>query len=295
MLQFIRFPNLVIIALTQYLVRFCVIGTAIDTFQVSEWAFFLMVLMTVIIAAGGYIINDIRDYSIDLINKPDKVFIEKLLTQAQALRLYQILNLIGLLLGVSLFILLKWWGALIYPIIAIVALNVYANHLKKQAFWGNFSVATLCALIPLMVLGIEQLEFNLTISIQYILYIYALFAFISTFYREIIKDIEDAEGDEKYGSKTLPIIWGIPKVTQFAKGIGWVFQILVVIIIILAWQQGDWLSSLYISFLILLPIIWTLLKLQKATTITDFGKISKAIKGIMFTGLMYLVLYYFKV
>ncbi len=99
-LKIIRIPNLAIIVLTQYLLRICIIGTYYDfsaaRFALSEFNFFLLVLSTVLIAAGGYVINDIKDVKIDLLNKPEKVIIDKKITSKAALRLYYGLTISGI-------------------------------------------------------------------------------------------------------------------------------------------------------------------------------------------------------
>ena len=288
-LQFIRFPNLFIIALTQYLIRFCVIGKEGDTFLVSESTFLVMVMMTLVIAIAGYWINDYYDYEIDLINKPQKVFINRLLSNNQTLWGYYILNLIGLALGGFLWYKTKWWGAILYPTFAIISLYYYAKTLKKIAFWGNLLIALLCALMPLMVWGVERQE-NLR-ELQWILYGYVVFAFISTLYREIVKDIEDMGGDRKYGSQSLPIIWGVPKTVRLILGIGGLFLLLVIGALYYEISNEQWGRGVYIFMTLCLPLIWTIIKLNQATQTEDFGIISTGIKGIMLCGLCYLIVY----
>ncbi len=265
------------------------IGKEGDTFLVSESTFLVMVMMTLVIAIAGYWINDYYDYEIDLINKPQKVFINRLLSNNQTLWGYYILNLIGLALGGFLWYKTKWWGAILYPTFAIISLYYYAKTLKKIAFWGNLLIALLCALMPLMVWGVERQE-NLR-ELQWILYGYVVFAFISTLYREIVKDIEDMGGDRKYGSQSLPIIWGVPKTVRLILGIGGLFLLLVIGALYYEISNEQWGRGVYIFMTLCLPLIWTIIKLNQATQTEDFGIISTGIKGIMLCGLCYLIVY----
>ena len=99
----------------------------------------------------------------------------------------------------------------------------YAVRLKCTPFWGNFFVALFCAGVAGILLFAERSPYQ-TFSIEapgpakettWIFIAYLGFAFLSTLFREIIKDIEDKEGDQKAGCRTLPIVLG----TGPAKGV----------------------------------------------------------------------------
>src|SRR6056297_1863155 len=101
--KLIRWKNLILIALVQYLVKYALLLPFYESYQVtttlSTLAFTLLVIATVCIAAGGYIINDIYDIETDKVNKPDKVIINKHISEKNALNLFIILNIIGVGLG----------------------------------------------------------------------------------------------------------------------------------------------------------------------------------------------------
>src|SRR3954469_11447769 len=105
-LKLIRFPNLLIIAVTQYLVRYTIILPILAAYNltsaVSDINFFLIVVSTVLIAAGGYIINDYHDLQIDLINKPAKVIVDKFISKKTCFNLYAGLSLSGIAIGIYL-------------------------------------------------------------------------------------------------------------------------------------------------------------------------------------------------
>ena len=110
-----------------------------------------MVLATVIVAAGGYIINDIYDYPIDQMNKPEKTFINRLISRKNAWYLYISLNVLVVLSGVYFYVRTGWKAAYLYPLIGISMLWLYSYRLKKSILLGNFVVALFCALVPFMV------------------------------------------------------------------------------------------------------------------------------------------------
>ena len=221
-LRLIRFPNLLIVAITQYLLQYIVLSTAFKSAGIEksldDFHFFLLVISTITITISGYIINDILDYDLDIINKPDKVAINKIIPLKTAYYFYHSNNFFGFLISLYLAIYIQNLPlVLIYPA-AILLLYFYSKTLKKIAFWGNFTVAIFCAFVAGIVLFAErnaffelpQEEFQI---VKLVFTAYFLFAFLSTFYREIIKDIEDLKGDIKNECETLPIKYGVP----FAK------------------------------------------------------------------------------
>ncbi|MEP7170886.1 MAG: UbiA family prenyltransferase, partial [Bacteroidota bacterium] len=159
-LKLIRLPNLFIIALAQYLIRYTIIIPILATYNlassVSEINFFLVVLSTVLIAAGGYIINDYYDLQIDLINKPEKIIVSKQVTKKQSVNFYALLSLTGIAIGVYLSffqnIFLLWQ----INILSAVLLLVYSSFLKKIFLIGNIVISTLSALSIYVLLILEK-------------------------------------------------------------------------------------------------------------------------------------------
>lgn len=230
-LKAIRLPNLLIIALMQYLLRWCIIkGFAIDLhgfeeLGMSELDFFLLVLSTVMIAAAGYIINDYFDLKIDRINKPEKIIIGRTIKRRVAMGAHVLINSVGLLIATYVSWRVGKLGLVTLHILAVLGLWYYSTNLKSKFFWGNFVIALLAAFVPLTVgffevpllnqmaqakiveAGIES-NFNFNV-IAYWIIGYAAFAFILTLARELTKDMADIKGDKIYGCNTIPIKWGI--------------------------------------------------------------------------------------
>lgn len=213
-LRVIRFPNLIIIALSQFLVRYCLIIPAFQTqynytnyfpSHLSKLQFSLLVLSTVLIAAAGNIINDVFDIYTDDINKPGKNLIGKLISADAAKNLFYVLCSIGIIIGFYLAFKIGKPVMGFIQAFAAGSLWMYSTYYKKKVLAGNILVALLSALVLLLV-GFFEPEFYP--NIIYLL-IYSGFAFAISLIREIIKDMEDLEGDERTQRKTLPVLAGI--------------------------------------------------------------------------------------
>ncbi len=214
--KLIRFPNLLIIALSQFLVRYFLILPAFETESVitgefpahlSRIDFSLLVISTLIIAAAGYIVNDLYDIETDKINKPGKNSIGKLISESMAKKIFIVLSAFGIAMGFYL----AWkidkllMGSI--HLFTAVSLWMYASYYKKKFLSGNILIAFLSSL-SLLIVGLFEPEFYR--NFIYLL-LYSGLAFSITLLREIIKDMEDVDGDELTQCKTLPVRLGISK------------------------------------------------------------------------------------
>ncbi|MBN1184706.1 MAG: geranylgeranylglycerol-phosphate geranylgeranyltransferase [Bacteroidales bacterium] len=309
-IRLLRLPNLLMVALTMYLMRFCIIQPMLGinnfTLQLAEFDFFILVMATVLLTAGGYVINDYFDTRTDLLNHPETVVVGKTLHRRIAIRLHLILNIIGITAGfyVSCKIQLKSLGFIFIFVSGI--LWFYSTNYKRQFLIGNIIVSILSALVPLMVFLYElpllnkvygQIMLANHANFNYLLYWglgYAFFAFLTTLNREIIKDVEDFEGDRAYGMNTLPVNLGIGK----SK---WIIGVLSGIIILaigftyvkylLIGPAGiDYATLFYFTILLVQPMIFLIVKLVKANTKKDYHFISSLQKYVMLLGILYAVL-----
>ena len=215
-LKLVRLRNLIIIALTQLAIKFSLINPFVENFILSNTQFFLLVLATVCITASGYIINDIYDVDTDKINKSEKIIIGKIIPPRNAVFWYISLNLIGLLLGCYISYIIKKPSFGLIFLYCILSLWTYSKYMKSSFLSGNLQVSFLTALSVFNVAlfdiipnGINRINGELMI-LRIILY-YTAFSFITTFIREMIKDLEDMKGDKQINAKTLAIIYGIKK------------------------------------------------------------------------------------
>lgn len=272
LLKLIRFPNLAIIAITQLMTALFLIETNTLYTITNDPKLFLLILSTLLIASAGYLINDYYDIKIDYINKPERVVIGKHIKRRQVLIIHSIFNFIGIALGFFI----SWW-VLGINIIAAFFLWLYSNILKRLPLWGNLIVSALTGL------SVYIIYFLYSSNLKLIL-MYAVFAFFISLIREIVKDLEDIEGDESFGCRTLPIAFGTPATKKIIYLITLLFLGVVVLV------TKDW--NIFLPFFITLSIILGFLcaKIYMADKKTDYSKISSLAKVIMVIGICSMVL-----
>ncbi|OFY97087.1 MAG: hypothetical protein A3K10_06765 [Bacteroidetes bacterium RIFCSPLOWO2_12_FULL_31_6] len=281
------------IALTQVLLEYSLIIPVLkynnQEIQFTFPYFALLVLSTVLIAAGGYIINDYADVEIDKINKPEKLVIGKHISLNRALNIYAFLSLIGIALALFIALHVQFYVLVFIQVIVAGLLYFYAFNYKSQFLIGNIIIALLAALTILLPFIYETIAEVKQLSFKYIYfdiaYIYAGFAFLTTLIREIIKDAEDIEGDQTANCQTLPIVIGI----NFTKIIlTFLLCILLVSITYFQYQlyllNQDVYSQVYIILFIQFPILFLIFKLLKAQAKYEFSFASLIIKLIMLAG-----------
>ncbi len=292
-LQLIRYKNLLLLALMQLIFRFGYLELIKIPLSLFYWQYAILILATVLIAAGGYIINDIFDQESDAINKPKKVIIGNAISETKAYNLYAGLTISGVALG---FVLANSVShpnfAVIFVLIATL-LYFYASTLKQIALIGNIAVAGLLA-FSVIIIGIFDIipntfEINqLQMSVAFaILMDYAKFAFIINLIREIIKDIQDIEGDKEQDMKTLPIIIGQNKTSKLA------FVLLLLSTLYLFYYLNNYLFAndlyygiIYILVFVIAPMILCLIKILNAKEKSDYHQISTFLKWIIFFGIL---------
>jgi 4-hydroxybenzoate polyprenyltransferase len=253
LLKLTRFGNLLIIAFAQYFTAFFLIGPE----TVRDPRLLILSISTMLIAAAGYIINDYYDVKIDYINKPERVVIGKKVPRRYAILFHVVLSVLGLLLGLFLS-----WGIAAVNVTSIFLLWLYSNNLKRLPFIGNFVVAVLTGLSILLV------------------------AFFITLIREIIKDMEDLKGDNTFGCKTLPIIWGIRRTKVMIYFLLTIFALTVVVLDVLYRV----LPLRYYLLFLFIPLLFFLAGLIRADMKKDFSYLSSFCKIIMLLGILSMAL-----
>lgn len=232
-LKIIRPINLIIIAITMYGCRYFILATnGYQKIHDKPIIFFFLVISTLMIAAGGNIINDYFDVKADKINKPEKLILGKLIEKRQAILLHWILNGIAFLISIFISLASNSSFILLIHLASINLLWFYSLYFKKKPFIGNVIVAVLTGMIPvLIVVYFEVLnnfnkpysafhEDSWSIQLNYnFVYLVALMAFIQNLAREILKDIEDIEGDKKIAARTVPMILGVQRTKILVAGL----------------------------------------------------------------------------
>ncbi len=300
-LRLIRYKNLLIIVLTQYLVRWSIIKPILEVYefklQFSELNFFFLVMATVFITAAGYVINDYFDTKTDLVNRPETVIIGRVLNRRWAILLHVIFNTIGIGLGayISFYI-----GIPMLTLVFVLITGIlwfYSTTYKRQFLIGNIIVAVLVALVPLMVILFEipllnkeygllmkELRFDFTHIILWVS-AFAIFAFLLTMIREIIKDVEDFEGDSAYGRKTMPIVLGVlnSKIVIITFILTTLFSLLYITLNI----RNDIFTLIYFIVLLIIPLLFLVYKIIVAENKKDYHRASNVSKLIMLAGIFY--------
>ncbi len=305
LLNLVRYKNLIIIVLMQCLLRYGLLIPVLHHYgvspELSHVKFGLLVLATVLLAASGYVINNYFDVSIDRINRPDNVVVGRQIPRRTALLLHVILTITGVFIGLFLaYITRKENYALMFIVIPGL-LWYYSTTLKKQVLVGNLTIALLTALVPFVVVSLEFatlarahgeaiLHSKACSTAWFWTTGFAFFAFISTLMRELIKDMEDIEGDKEAGCHTLPVEMGI----EYSRT--------VVIILAIASVTALWIilfmvPRLYESYLTwgyfflfhTIPYLLLAYKSLKAQTREQFHQASNLSKIIMLMGILFIL------
>ncbi len=267
-LNLIRWKNLLIVVFNLAIIKLFLIDHA-QPDGIWDLKFAGLVISMVLITAAGYIINDYYDIKIDIVNKPKQVIVGRLITRRYALLWYFLFNFLALLL---VFIISK--KLFILYLFSTFLLWYYSNHLKRKFLIGNISIAILTALST----SIPGIYYQTSLDI---IFFYALFAFGITLIREIIKDLEDIEGDRKYGCQTLPIVLGPKKTIKYLKTMSLVFVAIYVVLYGLNQFPLSWLQ---------LPLVITyfyfIYYLRKSDTVVHYKNMSAQLKLIMIFGIL---------
>lgn len=306
-LSLFRIPNLFIIILTQYLLAYGVIRPLLSLQHVEaplgHLNFSILVLATVLIAAGGYIINDHFDVNTDRKNKPGKNMLEGKISVRKALNIYYIINALAIAAGFYLaYIAGSFQLGLIFPAI-IGLLWFYSSRYQRMPFWGNLIVAILSAMVILIVWLFEfvlllrnEVDFVNVISmldgINKYVWAYALFALLMSLIREILKDIQDMPGDSQTGYRTLPVIWGIKNARLIVAAL----TVLTIAFLALAqwylYERGFTLPFWYLLLAVQSILLYLLYQVMKNNEVQTYGFLSNTSKLIMLAGILSMELIY---
>jgi len=264
-------------------------------------SFALLVTATILIAAAGYAINDYFDLRADRINKPEKIILGKSISRRSAILYHSLFNIIALLIGIYICAVTGLWPFIFIFIVIPGLLWMSSIRYKKKFFIGNFIVAVMAAFVVAIVWMFDFHSLTVPIetsrpavaAINNYVRTYALFAFLITLLREIVKDVEDIKGDSKTGCKTIPIASGITVTRRII-----VFIILLVIFLALYIQvyliNRDFdLLFAYIILAVQLPLIFMINKTINAIEKQDYSSLSRLSKFIMFSGVLAMLVVYF--
>lgn len=305
--KLLRIPNVLMVGLTLVLMRYTIVAPMLAVYSMELKlpfiAFLCYVLSTMLVAAAGYAINDYYDRDLDLINRhKDDVIVGEKVPAPKVMLLYRIFNIVALVLAAyasyksGVFLLV-----VCYPIM-IGLLYFYTTTYKKQLLIGNLIVSLATALVPVAVYLYEippvmnhykyyilSAPINLNVIGGWIL-AFSAFAFLSGLSREIIKDMEDFEGDRFAGRNTVPLVWGM----KWAKIISMLllFAIIAGIAVLyyfffLTAGMSDFISLVYFTVFLVIPLLYNLYQLYISKSVADYKFCGDLLKVIMLAGIFY--------
>ncbi len=330
-LKLIRPLNLLFMALLMVLMNYCVVMPLLTCFGLDgsvllpNMIFLLLLLGSILIGAGGYAINDYFDTKIDLINRPDKLIVGHSITKDQAARIHHIVTILGVLSGLSAACLLRSVTVGLLFLMSAGLLWFYSASYKRVFLLGNVTVACCTALLPLLIAIAHHAwltrpdhfgDLLQQTPVSRVIYgsmaLFALFAFLLTLVREIIKDMEDLNGDRESECHTVPVVIGVAKAKILVS-------ILVAVTLSLAvWTYVSYLKDFplfnpapnifgqipevpidpsfatlrYLLIAVVLPLLFTLIITLRAVTPRDFHHASTLAKVTMLLGSLYSILFY---
>ncbi len=298
-LNLIRWKNLLLIAFVQILIKYALIEPfEVVKFTLNDFGFGLLVLATLCIAAAGNVINDIYDVETDFVNKPNKVIVGNSISEKTAFNMYIVLTIIGVGVGFYLSNLIGRSGFSAIFVIISALLYIYATYLKQTLLVGNIVVSFLAAM-SLLIVGLFELLPVITdqnqetqLTFFKIIFDYAIFAFMINLLREMIKDIEDINGDYKVEMKTLPIIIGRERALKIVFILS-IVPLLAVIYYTITYLYKHYIAVGYFLIFIIAPLLYFTIKSFSAETKKEINFLSAFLKIIMFFGVMPLLLYPF--
>ena len=304
-MRLVRWSNLLFLAALVWVmekwVAVPILNKAAFGEQVPWYILLLVILATVLIAAGGYVINDYFDVKIDRINRPDELIVTCTISKPAAMRLSIALSAAGIVCGLVIAILLRSWTLGILFIIIPGLLWFYSSSYKRLFMIGNLIIALLAGMTPMVVAmtNVAQLQLRFAPILPYTtlthdLYAwlggFALFAFLLTWMREIVKDMQDQMGDRELECHSMPVVWGDTWTKVFVT-----MLILITLAVIghlwyhvlpfpIGWNS---LSTRYIVLGIITPLLGALGLLWAAKIPSDYKNCQLLIKFTMFIGMLY--------
>jgi 4-hydroxybenzoate polyprenyltransferase len=245
--------------------------------------------VTVLITLGGYLINDYFDIETDKINDKSR------LSPKSLLLLYFVILFLGFILAFALALSLGQPALSLIYLIAVALLYMYSAKWKRQVLIGNVIVSLFTAAVPLILLYAErdQLDMLNVTSIESTtssIVFFSAFTFLISMVREIIKDIEDLEGDSAAGYKTLPIVYGIERAKTIAGFYGFVLMgtLLLWQLYSLRFTSDNLLTHLFVFIFLYAPVIFLVVKLLGKSA--HWTSLSQLCKAIMLFGLLLIII-----
>lgn len=304
-MRLVRWSNLLFLAALIWLMEKWVAVPILDNMAFGEqlpwYILVLIMLATMLIAGGGYVINDYFDVKIDRINRPDEVVVTRSISKPAAMHLSMWLSGAGIACGLATAIWLRSMTIGILFVLIPGLLWFYSSSYKRLFVIGNLIIALLAAVTPMLVamanVAVLQLRYATILpytTLVHDLYVwlggFALFAFLLTWIREIIKDMQDQMGDRELECHSMPVVWGELWTKIFVTAL----IVLTLAIIGHIWYHilpfpTSWLSlsTRYIALGVVTPLLCVLWLLWAAKIPSDYKTCQQLVKFTMLLGMLY--------
>ena len=271
----VRGYNILVIVIAQYLASIYILSPELPLRKVVfDMNLFLIVVASAMVIAAGYIINNFYDAEKDLINKPHKTMLDRMVSQRFKLSTYFVLNFLATV--VASYVSFK---AVLFFSSYIFGIWIYSHKLKKVPFVGNFVSSTL-AVSPFFVVFVYYRNF------ETVIFVHALFLFLLILAREMIKDLENIAGDISQNYKTIPILFG-ERISKVLIGILICLTLVPSLLLILKFDVGY--MYLYFIACIFLLILFLIL-LLKSDSKKHYVVLHNILKFIIIAGVFSILL-----
>ena len=239
----VRGYNILILVLAQYLTAAFILAPDLPLRDVFfDPNLFFLILSSATVIASGYIINNFYDSEKDLINRPKKTMLDRLISQRTKLSVYFILNFAAIIFASYVS-----FRAVVFFSIYIFMIWFYSHRIKKILFLGNI-VASILAIVPFFVVFIYYKNF------ETVIFIHATFLFIMIAMRELVKDLENLKGDLIQNYKTIPVVYG-EKWSKFFLSVLTVLAVIPILLLTTRFDTGLMDYYFYSSLILLLFFI----------------------------------------
>lgn len=282
----IRWKNLLLIIYVQLVIKFLFLPYFNTNSQLQNWQFLILLAAILFLTAAGYIINDFYDIATDHINKPSKNSIGIKISKEKAILIYQYFNILGISFGAIICFSLQKPSLFFIFLTTALLLYYYSKYLKALPLIGNFIVAFLIALSIFLLAIFDINHSQKTTDYNFVIATFSMvsfFAFCLNFIREILKDIEDVNGDYYLNMNTLPILIGRNR----AKKLVLILTILttsILIIFLLFFAGNNKIIAIYTVVFIIIPLLYIASKILNLSSPKKIHKISMLLKLVMFFG-----------
>lgn len=271
----VRVYNLIVIIIAQYLASIFIFSNKDRALEVLfDGQLFVLILASSLVIASGYIINNFYDAEKDLINKPFKSKLDRIVSQKTKLNVYFVLNFF--VFFIAFFI---SWRAVVFFSVYIFLVWFYSHKLNKILFLGNLTAALL-AILPFFAILLYYKNFHTVI------FLHAAYLFIIILVREIVKDMESIRGDLSLNYQTIPVVYG-ENTSKYVVYILVVCTILPMYFLVNNYNIGYMDLYFYLSSIMLLILS---IKLNTAQTIGQYNFIHNLVKWIILIGVFGIVL-----